>query len=175
MDTRDAVAFLEPAVRGAPGTWADLGAGSGTFTRALAEILGPSSRVYAVDRDASALRELRQWSERDAPNVVVIRADITRPFALADKQLDGILLANVLHFVRDADQVLARIAQMLRPGGRVVIVEYDRRTANRWVPYPIPVDRLTELASSAALTDPRVVATRPSEYQGALYAAVATR
>jgi hypothetical protein len=56
-----------------------------------------------------------------------------------------------------------------------VIVEYDRRTANRWVPYPIPVDRLTELASSAALTDPRVVATRPSEYQGALYAAVATR
>src|SRR5437773_1348964 len=146
MDTRDAVAFLEPAVRGVQGTWADLGAGSGTFTRALVEILGPSSRVYAVDRDASAVRELQEWSARETANVVAVHADITQLFVLPEKQLDGILLANVLHFVRDADQVLARVAQMLRRGGRLVIVEYDRRTASRWVPYPIPAERLTEIA-----------------------------
>src|SRR5207237_4610241 len=92
MDARDAVALIEPAVRGAhatPGTWADLGAGSGTFTRALVEILGASSRVYAVDRDASAVKVLRQWSARDAPNVVAVQADITKPFDLPDKELDG--------------------------------------------------------------------------------------
>jgi len=57
----------------------------------------------------------------------------------------------------------------------VVIVEYDRRRANRWVPYPIPAMRVAPLAIAAGLTAPTVVATRPSAFGGTLYVAAADR
>lgn len=89
--------------------------------------------------------------------------------------LDGFLLANSLHFVQDAESVLARIAARLRPEGRAVLVEYDRRTANRWVPYPIPPARLERLAASAGFSAPVVTAIHPSAFHGNLYAAFLTR
>jgi predicted RNA methylase len=55
VNTRDAVALIRDAIPQRGGTWADLGAGEGTFTRALVELLGSDSRIYAVDRDASAV------------------------------------------------------------------------------------------------------------------------
>lgn len=179
MEIRDAVALINNGVRGHDGIWADLGAGTGTFTRALVELLSTTSRIYAVDRDASAVKRLQRWSAADAPNVVAIHADITEPLEsqglLLDAPLDGMLLANALHFIRDAEHVLARLVRMLRSGGRVVIVEYDQRDASRWVPYPIAIDQLGSLAAAAGLTTPKVIATRPSEYQGILYAAAAER
>ena len=95
-------------------------------------------------------------------------ADFTRPFelpGLEEPSLDGILLANALHFVPDAGVVLARLTKRLRPGGRVVFVEYDRRGASRWVPYPIPAAQLPALAASAGLSAPAITATRPSRFE----------
>ena len=178
MNTRDAVALIRDAIPQAGGTWADLGAGEGTFTRALVELLGPDSRIYAVDRDAGAVRAIERWAAKDAPNVIPVIADFARPFelpGLGEKELDGILLANALHFVRDADAVLARLAALVRPAGRVVLVEYDRRGASPWVPYPIPSRRLPELAASAGLSTPTITGTRPSMFSGTLYAAAADR
>jgi hypothetical protein len=83
---------------------------------------------------------------------VSVEADFTRPFALGGLEkgaLDGMLSANALHFVRDAESVLPQLAAWLRPGGRVVLIEYDRRPASRWVPYPIPIERLPTLAAAA--------------------------
>jgi ubiquinone/menaquinone biosynthesis C-methylase UbiE len=178
MNTRDAVALIRDAIPQRGGTWADLGAGEGTFTRALVELLGPDSRVYAVDRDASAVAAIEHWAGTTAPNVMAVTADFARPFdlpGLGQKALDGILLANALHFVRDADVVLARLAALVRPRGRVVLIEYDRRGASPWVPYPIPSARLPELAAAAGLSTPAITATRPSRFSGTLYAAVAER
>jgi ubiquinone/menaquinone biosynthesis C-methylase UbiE len=178
MNTSEAVALIDAAVGRRVGVWADLGAGDGTFTRALTELLGPTSRIYAVDRDAGAVAALRQWSTSNAANVIPVEADFTVPFNLPEfdeKLLDGMLLANALHFVRDADAVLARLVRLVRPGGRVVLVEYDRRSGSRWVPYPIPVARLSALAAAAGLSTPAVTATRPSAYSGVLYAAAADR
>jgi len=179
VNTRDAVALIDAAVRGRNGVWAELGAGAGTFTCALVELLDATSRIYAVDRDRRAIAELERWSAASAPNVIPVVADFTRAAfelpQLGDTPLDGILLANALHFVRDADAVLARLVTLLWPGGRVVLIEYDRREASRWVPYPIPIDRLPSLAAAAGLTKPTVTATRSSEFQGVLYAAVAEK
>jgi len=105
-------------------------------------------------------------------------ADMTRPFdlpGLEGRLLDGMLLANALHFVPESKQVLARLAPLVRPGGRVVIVEYDRSRASRWVPHPLPPARLPELARSAGLSLPVLTATRPSAFGGTLYAAAADR
>src|SRR4029077_5841347 len=94
---------------------------------------------------------------------------------LAPSGLDGLLLANALHFVSDAEAVLGRLTGWLRPGGRVVVVEYDRRAANRWVPYPIPPARLSALAAAAGLSAPVLTVTRPAAFGAPLYVAAARR
>ena len=178
MNTRDAVRLIQAAIPGRGGTWADLGAGEGTFTRALAELVGRDGRIYAVDRDARAVAALGRWAAKDAPGVIPLLADFSRPLdlpGLDEPILDGMLLANALHFVRDAEAVLARLAAWLRPGGRVVLVEYDGRRASRWVPYPIPPARLPALAAAAGLSTPVITATRPSAFGGDLYVAAADR
>jgi ubiquinone/menaquinone biosynthesis C-methylase UbiE len=178
VNTSDAAALIAEAIPERGGVWADVGAGEGTFTRALAELLGPDSTIYAVDRDASAVAALEHWAPTAKAKVMPVAADFTRPFdlpGLDEPLLDGMLLANALHFVRDAHVVLARLAAMVKPGGRVVFVEYSRRAASRWVPYPISPARLAELASAAGLSTPTVTATRPSDYGGEIYVAVAER
>ena len=177
MNATDALRLIEGAIPPGAGAWADLGAGDGTFTRALVELLGPKVRVYAVDRDSRALAAVERWATKTGAKVIPVVADFTRPFDLPDLDgpLEGMLFANALHFVRDADIVVARLAEWLRPGGRVVIVEYDRRPASRWVPHPLPATRLPPLAASAGLSTPVIMATRPSAYGGDLYVATADR
>ena len=178
MESGDAAALIASAVPDRAGVWADVGAGTGTFTRALCELLGPEARVYAVDRDAGALAKLERWATRAGASVVPVRADFTRDLdlpGLAEPGLDGMLLANALHFAPDAEGVLARLVERVRPGGRVVVVEYDGRAANPWVPHPIARARLPALAAAAGLSIPTIVATRPSAYGGILYAAWAVR
>lgn len=182
MNQHDAIALIEKAVGDTPGVWADLGAGEGTFTQALLPLLGPGSKVYAVDHDRHALTELQSIASKSNGKVVAMNADFARAqeFRAAFETqvataLDGILIANALHFVRDRCRVLHELAQLLRPGGRVVLVEYDRRAASQWVPYPIPISELPALAQAAGLEEFTVTATRPSAYQGSIYAAFARR
>lgn len=178
MDIRDAVSLLRPAIATTGGTWADLGCGEGTFTRALAELLGTGGRVYAVDRSRRRLRALRGWIGGVEARVIPVEDDFTRPLklpALGPPGLDGLLLANALHYVADAEGVLGRLAEKVRSGGRVVLVEYDGRHTSPWVPYPIPSDRVPALTASAGLVDPRVRATRASAFGGTLYVATADR
>ncbi|HSQ31348.1 MAG TPA: class I SAM-dependent methyltransferase [Gemmatimonadaceae bacterium] len=178
MDVNDAVALIRDAVGDGAGVWADLGAGTGTFTRALARILGTAGTIYAVDADARAVADLRQWAVRSQTRIVPVRADFTGALelpGLGDALLDGILLANSLHYVRNAADVLTRLVQRVHVGGRIVVVEYDRRAPSRWVPYPIHASRWPELAGSVGLSSAAVTATLPSVYAGELYAGVAVR
>ena len=173
MQIEDAIALIRSSVAGHEGVWADLGAGRGTFTRALAQILGAESRIYAVDSDAPAIAELNSWAATQAPNVTAIEGDFTKEVDLPP--LDGILLANALHFVKDRTGVLARLVKRLSPEGRVVILEYDKRSPSRWVPYPISIADLPALAKAAGLTRFRVAESRPSNYEGIIYTAFADR
>ena len=81
MDHHDHVALLLPADL-SPGTsWADLGAGSGAFTLALRELLGPSTQIYAVDRDRNRLASLEgayQIRFGSVENLHLLPADFTR-------------------------------------------------------------------------------------------------
>jgi SAM-dependent methyltransferase len=178
MDVRDAAALIAPAIREPGGVWADLGAGAGTFTRALASLVGADGRIYAVERDRGAVARLRALAQdtRNASSaeVVPVPGDFTRPLDLPP--LDGALLANALHFVPAADQadVLGRIARGVRPGGQIVAVEYEKRGPSRWVPYPVSLARLSELARAAGLGTPVSLGARPSAFGGTLYAAALT-
>ena len=177
MDSDDAVALLKAAVPRESGVWADLGAGTGTFTRALASLL-PGGRVYAVDQNARSLSKLNNHRQRGTATIIPVAADFARPLdlpGLGAAELDGLLFANSLHFVADPEPVLKALVARTRTGGRIVIVEYDRRAPSRWVPHPIPASRWSALAQAAGLTEPTIVASRPSSFGGILYVATASR
>jgi SAM-dependent methyltransferase len=177
MNDADALALLRAAVPAADGeAWADLGAGTGVFSRALATLVGRGGRVIAVDRDARALASLR--GRRHPPPgpaaaVEVLVGDVTGPLALPP--LDGVVMANVLHFVADAAGVLSRVAALLTPGGRLVLIEYEGRRPGPWTPYPVDAARFVELAPVAGFTLPLIAARRPSRFGGEIYVAVAAR
>ena len=178
MDLRDAEALLAAALSAGPGVWIDFGAGTGTFTRALANRLGAGSRVYAVDRDRRAVASLagKRWMR--GVDVVPVLSDFTQPSPLPGvtaSSIDGMLFANSLHFVAQPEVVLARLMPLVRPGGSVVIIEYDGRRANRWVPHPLPSNSLADVLAKAGLQPPAIVGQRPSAYGGSLYVAVARR
>ena len=177
MEQREAIALIGAAVGETGGVWADLGAGSGVFTRALATLIGPAGTVYAVDRNPGALRELTRTDDRAAGGAAIrtVVADFAEPLELPP--LDGVLVANALHYVPYADQpaVLRRVASMLTDGAPIVVVEYDRRHANQWVPYPTTPAALAAAARDAGLDVPTVLATRPSQYGGAIYSAIVRR
>ncbi len=159
-------------------TWADLGAGEGTFTRALAKLVGEQGRVIAVDIDDVALIELRRIShDIPAPRVDVIAGDVRdlrKIGELQGMQLDGALFANVLHFIKDPLAVLTQVRTFLRPEARVLVVEYEQRAASRWVPFPLPLHQLASIAGAAGFAAPVEVGRRKSRYQGELYCAAMT-
>jgi SAM-dependent methyltransferase len=172
MRHTDAVAMLAGAdlARPAPSTWADLGAGDGTFTRALADLLAPASTIHAIDRDPAAVRRVpREFNRvRIEPHV----GDFTAAWPFADR-LDGILMANSLHYVEATHAFLARCAARLYPDGRFLIVEYDMDRGNPWVPYPVSVAKLPAMFAAVGLHRCQFLGTRRSTYRRArLYAAL---
>ena len=173
----DAEALLAAAVPLQAGDWADVGAGGGTFSRALARRLGRGSRIYAVDRDRAAIESIAGVGA-DGVEVIPVIGDFSRPLQLPGigvSPLSGMLFANALHFVANPRDVLAHLLTWLRPGGRVVIVEYDGRRPSRWVPYPISAERLPEMVAGLGLSKPAITARRPSAYGGSLYVTVMER
>jgi ubiquinone/menaquinone biosynthesis C-methylase UbiE len=147
-------------------TWADLGAGTGTFSRALSELVGANGTVHAVDKDKHALSQLAL----NSASVILHYQDFTQSLEL--NNLDGILMANALHFIRRQKKVLREISDYLKENGRLVILEYDISRANPWVPFPVPFDNLKDLAARAGLSEPVKVARKDSRYHREMYVAV---
>jgi ubiquinone/menaquinone biosynthesis C-methylase UbiE len=153
------------------GVWADLGSGKGAFTTALAELLGPAGEIYSVDRNKEALNAQQKLMQaRSAVKAHYLLADFTAPLALPP--LDGMVMANVLHYLRAKEAVLGRLRAHLRPGGRLILVEYDLSRGNPWVPYPLPYRRWEALARRVGFTHTRLLGTARSRYWGRVYAAV---
>jgi SAM-dependent methyltransferase len=175
MDHRDHVGLLREGVLGGGKTWADLGSGGGAFTLALADLLGPTGSIFTVDRDSRALR-VQGRALRDAfPNVTVapLVADFTMPLELPP--LDGIVMANSLHFERDKLAVLRLVRSHLRPAGRLVLVEYDTDHGNPWVPFPISFHSWAMLAAEAGFRETQRLASVPSRFLGSIYSALSIR
>ena len=171
MNTADHVALIKGALQPG-GTWADLGSGTGAFTLAMAELLGPDGMIYSVDADGRSLVVQEQELEARFPalRVELIRADFKDSLDISG--LDGIVMANSLHFQRDACAVLIHVSGWLKQGGKIVVVEYDTETHSPWVPYPLPFSRLPAVTACAGLSAPRLLDSRPSRYHQKVYSAV---
>lgn len=168
--------LLRPAIMaGESGQWADIGAGDGIFTQLLLEWLTPGSRVVAVDRDGGALRRLTQGlTAANRARVETVQADFTQPLALP-AALDGLLCANALHFVREPLPVLTPLVTRLRPGGKVIIIEYNAARGNWAVPHPFRDSTCLQLLTAAGLTRAQIVTREPSSFLGEIYTATAVK
>ena len=172
MNHDDHVRLIRDGVSGGGGVWADLGSGEGAFTLALADLLGPGGHIYSVDTDARALREQRQALQARFPAVTLEQrtADFARPLDLPP--LDGVVMANSLHFQRHKEPALRLVRAMLKPGGRLALVEYNADKGNMWVPYPLSYPTWEALAQANGFIQTRLLATQPSRFLREIYSAV---
>ena len=176
MNHADHVNLLKPADVSPGGTWADFGAGTGAFTLALRELVGPHANIYAVDKDSRGFRELeKNHRERftTSQNVHTIRADFTGPLSMPP--LDGIVMANSLHYFKDKVKVLRHVRSYLKLNGALLLVEYNVDTGNPWVPYPVSFESYCELAPRAGFSEPELLENIPSRFLREFYSAVAYR
>jgi ubiquinone/menaquinone biosynthesis C-methylase UbiE len=168
----DAIELIENEQFRKPGIqiWADLGCGSGLFTTALSSRLTSGSIIYAVDIDAASLRSI--------PNTVGISIKPVQSDFVNDRlnlpALDGILMANSLHYVKDKTAFISKITKFLQPDGVFLIIEYDTdRPVTTWVPYPVSFQSLTKLLAMAGFTSAVRIGQRPSRYnRGTMYCAL---
>ncbi len=102
---------------------ADIGAGDGYFTFALADAVGPTGKVYAVDVSEKALKTLEQKvEEKGYTNVVVVLAKVDDPL-LPDGQIDMAFLCNTYHHIENRPAYFDRLRDDLKEGGRVAILD----------------------------------------------------
>ena len=175
MDHSDHVNLLRPANL-LSGIYADLGAGSGAFTLALRELVGLDSTIHAVDKDKSSLDELEKAHHarfHSTEHLTLLPNDFSRPLSLPP--LDGIVMANSLHFFKDKEKILRHVREFLKPTGALIIVEYNVDSGNMWVPYPLTFETYRTLAPRAGFSEPRLLAKVPSRFLKEFYSAIAYR
>jgi len=176
MDHNDHVALLRPANLSSDGTWADFGAGSGAFTLALRELIGLDATIYAVDKDHASLNKLESAHRlrfNTNHNLIPLNQDFTRPLDLPP--LDGIVMANSLHYFRDQESILHHVREFLKPSGALVLIEYNVDSGNMWVPHPLSFETYRALAPRAGFTEPKLLAKVSSRFLREVYSAAAYR
>ena len=174
MNHDDHVALIRGGVDTIGGVWADLGSGTGAFTLALADLIGPGGELYSIDRDAAALK-IQERSMRDRfPNVIVHyrTEDFTRPIRDSVPPLDGLVLANALHFHRNVEVIVQLVRSYLKSSGRLIVVEYNIEQGNSAVPFPISFPTWEQLAQRCGFAHTRLLMTRPSRFLKEIYSAV---
>lgn len=169
MDHAVAIKLIQSETISKAGKWADLGAGEGTFTRALAEIIGPKGEIYAMDKEYFA-----PMSGNIHPafaKIHRVQSDFSKKLDLP--LLDGLLMANSLHYIDTPIPFLNKILPFLKLGGQFILVEYDRKTPNPWVPYPIPQKEWKKIATNVGLSPPKLLGQQNSRYgNGVIYAVI---
>lgn len=111
---------------------ADIGAGEGYFTFFLADAVGGSGKVYAVEIDEDLVTRLeKQAKEQDHLNVTAVRGQVDDPL-LPDGEIELVFLCNAYHHIQDREAYFTRLRKDLESGGRVAIVDWK----------PIPLVRL---------------------------------
>jgi SAM-dependent methyltransferase len=172
----DHVALLRPGV-GRPSAgaiWADFGAGDGAFTLALAELLGPGATILTVDRDRRALERGAAEVARRYPAVKTIPTVVDFTDSLDFPPLDGIVMANALHFIRSKEPLLSRLRAYLKPEGRFLLVEYNADRGNPWVPFPLSYPTWAGLARQVGFSRVELLGRVPSRFLGEIYSSLAT-
>jgi ubiquinone/menaquinone biosynthesis C-methylase UbiE len=106
---------------------ADIGAGSGYFALRFARAVGETGRVYAVDVSPDMIRHLnRRLRDAGIRNVVPVLSDPHDPL-LPDGSVDRFVIVNTWHHIEAKAEYLARLKRMLKAGGQVIHIDFQKR------------------------------------------------
>jgi ubiquinone/menaquinone biosynthesis C-methylase UbiE len=119
-------------------TCVDLGCGTGIFTIPMTEIVGRNGKVYGVDDKSAMLEYIR--NKRPPDNLILLEKDV-RDTGLDDGIADFCLLAFILHEVKDPGALIAEAYRLLKPGGKIMVLEWRPDGGPKGPPVNI---RLTE-------------------------------
>jgi imidazolonepropionase-like amidohydrolase/SAM-dependent methyltransferase/pimeloyl-ACP methyl ester carboxylesterase len=103
---------------------ADVGAGSGYYTRRIARRVAPDGKALAVDVQPEMLQLLRELADEEGIEGIETIASAPDDPRLPPKAVDWVLLADVYHEIASPAIVLSRMRESLAPGGRVALLEY---------------------------------------------------
>jgi ubiquinone/menaquinone biosynthesis C-methylase UbiE len=166
---------MQKAITEKGGVWADLGAGEGAFTLALRDLAGPDVTIYSIDQDGSRLQAQKKEFGKRFPhtNIQFIESDFTKPLNLP--LLDGVVMANSLHYIEDHISFLKKVNTLLKPHGKLVLVEYSIDSGNEWVPFPLSFPTFEREAHNAGFSKIALLEKIPSTYWDEMYSAVANK
>ena len=168
MQLPEAISLIQKGIvsRGSPQTWADLGAGKGLFSEALLAILQPGSTIHAVDLHM-------QPNLKHQPSIIFHQSDFVKD-KLPIPTLDGILMANSLHYVQEQVGCIKKLKTHFRNGAGVfILIEYDTERANQWVPFPVSFARAQSIFGEAGFSNIKKIGERQSMYRrDSMYAAL---
>lgn len=107
---------------------ADLGAGSGALSMAAARAVGEGGKVYALEVQRELLGRIKSEAERNhLSNIEIIWADVEKigGTKLRDTAVDAAIVSNLLFQIEDKESFVKEIKRVLKPGGRVLIVDWS--------------------------------------------------
>lgn len=138
-------------------TVVDLGAGVGYFTWRLAKQVGPAGKVIAVDIQEGMLDLLRQnLAARDITNTEIVLGSPDNPHLPAGA-VDLALLVDVYHELAEPEKTMEHVRRSLKPGGRVVLIEYKKEDPN------IPISPLHKMTVAEVRSELEPVGFRLAE------------
>ena len=106
---------------------ADIGAGTGLFTRLMAEKVGAKGKVYAVDIAPEFLAHIAATAKKHGHKHVVTVRGTQDTTNLPTGLLDLIFMSDVYHHLERPQKMLSSLREALKPNGRLVVVEFDRK------------------------------------------------
>ena len=106
---------------------ADFGSGSGHYTRAAAEAVGDSGKVYAIDIQRALLNNVKDISRPTRKNIEVLWGNVEKPRGskLSNASVDGVIIANALFQFEDRNAALVEAYRVLKPKGRLFLVDWS--------------------------------------------------
>ncbi len=172
MTHQDHVNLIHDGISSKGGVWADLGSGSGSFTLALRDIAGPEVEIYSVDKDSTSLSLQKHNFDELFPQTKIhyIEKNFTQDLELP--VLDGIIMANSLHYLPDKVMVLKKLQTHLKKEGKLIIVEYNSDKGNMWVPFPVSFKSLEQVVRASGFQEPKLLKTIPSNFLDEIYSAI---
>ena len=150
-------------------TVVDLGCGTGVFSLPLAALVGPTGRVYAVDKSTAMLDYLRD--QGSPAGIYLIQSDVMET-RIPPGTADFCLLAFILHEVPAPGRLMAEAAYLLKPGGSVMVVEWQPDRDNPGPPRDkrLAKERVAQLFEAAGLKT-----GESFDWSANYYAAIAAR
>lgn len=118
---------------------ADVGCGTGFFTLPLARYVGENGIVHALDTSLTMIKELQKRT-RNLNQVRPIHSKENK-FPLGDERVDFVLLVNRVHELEDWKLFLKEVKRVLKPGGRICVVDFKKKQMDFGPPFEVRLTR----------------------------------